>query len=213
MKLSEDQIALIRKVVIAKGIDYIDLQDELVDHLANAVTARLEENSSLSFQKVLHQECNKFGPFGFKKILRKRERYLINRSFKTCLRLLLDYFTIPKIVFSIVLYWFYFQLMLSVDSGLIMQVAKVLSVVLILANLLIYWKNLFSFGAKYLIVSVYRHALLIMAYIIFIIPLKEVSAESSPLFSAAILLLFSITVLISSSITHNLKIYFHKEYV
>lgn len=213
MKLSQEQIELIRKVVKAKGVDYIDLQDELVDHLANAVIARFEEKSSLSFQKVLHQECNKFGAFGFKKILKERKRLMINKSFRLYLKLLIAYFTIPKIVFSLVLYWFCFQLMLSVESNFVIRTARLISVVLILANLLIYWKNLFSYSSKYLIVSVYRNALLIMAYIVFSMPSKMVSAELSPFFSSAILLLFSITVLISSSITHHLRIYFQKEYV
>lgn len=213
MKLSEDQIALIRKVVKAKGVDYIDLQDELVDHLANAVTARLEENSSLSFQKVLHQECNKFGPFGFKKILRKRERYLVNRSFKTYLRLLLDYFTIPKIILSIVLFCTYYQLVLSTDVYILMRVVTLSSLVLILSNILVYWKSLFSYSDTYLTVKVYRNALLVMAYVIFHIVEKRWSEVISPYFSALILLLCTITVLISRTISLGVKAQIQKEYM
>ena len=61
MKLSEEQIEQLYAFVRKKGLMYIDLQDEMVDHLANAIEDQMTENPEITFDKALQIEYKKFG--------------------------------------------------------------------------------------------------------------------------------------------------------
>jgi hypothetical protein len=56
MKLSKDQITILKKLISYKGYPEIDLQYEILDHVACKVEVLLEENPKLAlddaFRKV-----------------------------------------------------------------------------------------------------------------------------------------------------------------
>lgn len=55
-------------------VEYVDLQTELVDHLAHAIEARWEKDSTIEFEENLQLEFKKFGVFGFSQIVEKRQQ-------------------------------------------------------------------------------------------------------------------------------------------
>lgn len=65
MKLSKQQLDLIKTFISKKGFVYADVQLEIIDHVANAIQDKLEGNSKLNFEEALHQVHASFGIFGF----------------------------------------------------------------------------------------------------------------------------------------------------
>ena len=72
MKLTEFQIQELYTFTQKKGIEYIDLQDELVDHLICAIEDELSKDPTLTFETVFKSEYKKFGIFGFDGVLMDR---------------------------------------------------------------------------------------------------------------------------------------------
>lgn len=50
------------------GFKYIDVQMEILDHVATAVEERMTENPGLTFQDAVNQTQASFGPKGFRQI-------------------------------------------------------------------------------------------------------------------------------------------------
>ncbi len=93
--LNVKQIQWIRTNIRNRGIETIDLEYEIVDHVSSAVEEKLAEG--VSFIDAYKSVVNAFGPFGFKKLqsqkyakLRKKGRRMIFQNMKS-------YFKFPKI--------------------------------------------------------------------------------------------------------------------
>lgn len=102
MKLSKEQIQKLYTFTRQHYVEYYDLQTELVDHLANAIEEQWQENPKLSFDEALQMEFKKFGVFGFMDVVEKRQEYLIKKYNKLVLKNLKTFFTIPKIIGTII---------------------------------------------------------------------------------------------------------------
>lgn len=102
MKLSKEQIQKLYTFTRQHYVEYYDLQTELVDHLANAIEEQWQENPKLSFDEALQIEFKKFGVFGFMDVVEKRQEYLIKKYNKLVLKNLKTFFTIPKIIGTII---------------------------------------------------------------------------------------------------------------
>lgn len=63
-------------------VEYYDLQTELVDHLANGIEMRWQENPHLQFEENLQTEFKKFGVFGFSEVVEKRKAAMEKKYFK-----------------------------------------------------------------------------------------------------------------------------------
>jgi hypothetical protein len=81
MKLSPDQITTLKKLISYKGYPEIDLQYEILDHVACKAEVLLEENPKLALDDAFRKVHSEFGIFGFssleksyKKAIRKRVR-------------------------------------------------------------------------------------------------------------------------------------------
>lgn len=110
MKLSEKQIEELYTFVRKKGIEYIDLQDELVDHLANGIETQCEEKPTLSFADTIQVEYNKFGNLGFDGIVKEKTKDLHRRSNLLYWQKIKQFFKIPHIVFSLSLFVMFYYL-------------------------------------------------------------------------------------------------------
>jgi len=84
-------------------VEYYDLQTELVDHLSNGIEVRWQENNNLSFEEALQLEFRKFGVFGFTDLVTERQVKMSKRYNKLILSILKTYFTIPRILLTIML--------------------------------------------------------------------------------------------------------------
>lgn len=65
MKLSKEQLDHIRGFISKRGFTAIDLQMEIIDHVACRIEDKLTKNPGLSFEQALKQTHAEFGIFGF----------------------------------------------------------------------------------------------------------------------------------------------------
>ncbi|MGY6520367.1 MAG: hypothetical protein ACXIUD_01470 [Mongoliitalea sp.] len=81
MKLSKDQIEQLKKMISHKGYPAIDVQYEILDHVACKIEELLEENPKLSLEAAFAKVHASFGIFGFSGL---EESYLkmIERRFR-----------------------------------------------------------------------------------------------------------------------------------
>jgi hypothetical protein len=98
MKLSEAQIDQLYAFTKQHFVVYYDLQTELVDHLANAIEAKWQQNPALSFEEILNTEFKKFGVFGFSDVVEKRQNTLNKKYQKLVWKHFLAFFKVPKIL-------------------------------------------------------------------------------------------------------------------
>lgn len=134
MKLTSEQIERLYQFTRQHYVEWYDLQNELVDHLANAIEQQWQENPKISFEDALQIEFKKFGVFGFMDVVEQRQLALNKRYNKIVWQHFKAFFTIPKIVatFSVVGIFFYMLLSLTKQAGIIINS-------FIIAALLIFW--------------------------------------------------------------------------
>ena len=101
MQLTSQQIDQLFTFTRQHYVEWYDLQSELVDHLANAIEAQIQENPNLTFDQALNIEFKKFGVFGFMDVVESRQAALGKKynaivwlHFKT-------FFAVPKIVLTV----------------------------------------------------------------------------------------------------------------
>lgn len=68
MKLSTQQLLKIEAFVKQKGVNYVDVQMEVLDHMASAIEHKMTENENLEFETALQQTHASFGIFGLSTI-------------------------------------------------------------------------------------------------------------------------------------------------
>src|SRR5690606_21304825 len=68
MKLTKQQIEYIRTFIKQRGFTAMDLQLEIVDHVACRIEEKMGENPALSFEEALQQTYAEFGVSGFSKL-------------------------------------------------------------------------------------------------------------------------------------------------
>ncbi len=109
MKLSPSQITTLKKLISYKGYSEIDLQYEILDHVACKVEVLLEEKPTLSLDDAFRKVHGEFGIFGFSdlaesytKNIEKRYRRFFREEVKSI-------FTSIRIIYPIaiasILYW------------------------------------------------------------------------------------------------------------
>jgi hypothetical protein len=81
-KVTEEEVNKLYDFTRKHYVEYYDLQTELVDHLANGMEERWEENPSLGFEENLRLEFKKFGVFGFMDVVEKRTSAMQKKYFK-----------------------------------------------------------------------------------------------------------------------------------
>ena len=65
MQLTKEQISEIKKFIHSRGFTHIEVEMEILDHVASAVEAKLETNPNKSITKAIHEVHAGFGPLGF----------------------------------------------------------------------------------------------------------------------------------------------------
>jgi hypothetical protein len=87
----------------SKRVQYYDVQVELVDHLANAIETRMQENPDLSFEKALDLTYQDFGIFGFSKIVSAKEEAVMERQRHFFYTTVKAHFRWPKLLLLLLL--------------------------------------------------------------------------------------------------------------
>jgi hypothetical protein len=65
MKLSPDQINTLKKFISFKGYEEIDVQYEILDHVACRIEILIEENPKFALEDAFRKAHSEFGIFGF----------------------------------------------------------------------------------------------------------------------------------------------------
>lgn len=100
-KISPEQAEQLFAFTIKHFVEYYDLQNELTDHLANAIEERWKTEPNLSFDDALKQEFKKFGIFGFMGVVESRRVALSKKYNRMMWGYLKEFIKIPQIVITI----------------------------------------------------------------------------------------------------------------
>ena len=144
VELTPEQINQIIDAINNKGCPYLDLQSEMVDHIACAVEQKLEEYPNLTFDSALKSVLRKKPATGFYNVVNQRERMLKAYWWKILFKEIVGYFTIPKILLLSIAMYLSYLLILTFEDICIWGI----SILLTLGTLLGYhnlgistWRN------------------------------------------------------------------------
>jgi hypothetical protein len=110
MELSEKHTEELYIFTRQHYVEYYDVQTELVDHLANDIEQISEENPNLSFEQARDKSFKKFGIFGFMDVVRSKESQMTKKYFKLILKFTKQWFQLPKIVLTLLIFFGFYQL-------------------------------------------------------------------------------------------------------
>lgn len=68
MNLNKEQLNEIKTFISKNGIKYLDVQMEILDHVASGIEERMAANMKLTFEEALKQTHASFGIFGFGRV-------------------------------------------------------------------------------------------------------------------------------------------------
>lgn len=108
-QLTTEQIDALFAFTKKHLVEHYDVQVELVDHLANAIEAQWKVNPNISFEDALQKEYKNFGVFGFSGLVEQKQVALQNHYWKIIKKEIISFFSIPKIIFSVTLFYVLFQ--------------------------------------------------------------------------------------------------------
>ncbi|MFD2602375.1 hypothetical protein [Flavobacterium suzhouense] len=109
-KITQEQNDQLFAFTIKHFVEYYDLQNELTDHLANAIEERWKTEPNLSFDDALKQEFKKFGIFGFMGVVESRQAALNKKYKKLMWGYMKEFIKIPQILITIALFYAVYKL-------------------------------------------------------------------------------------------------------
>ena len=104
MELTDQQIQELYKFTRKHYVYYYDVQSELVDHLANDIEEIWEEYPKISFEDARDKSFKKFGIFGFMDVVEAKEKQMHKRYWKIIWRFAKEWFTIPKVLLTVIIF-------------------------------------------------------------------------------------------------------------
>lgn len=113
MELTKEQLLQIDNYVYVSGIKYYDVRTEIVDHFANILEKRLDENPNLDFKKEIENIHRNFSDRGFQKLLKEKTTAVQKQFYKMSLQHLLTFFKLPKVIISGAFFYVFYWLMNS----------------------------------------------------------------------------------------------------
>jgi len=144
-QLSEKEIDRLFKFVRSKYVHYVDVQYEIVDHLASAIEEKQADNPSLSFNRALEEVYGKFPITGFVHFVAEKQSALCKFWWKKFLSFMLSYLKLPKVIISGFLVYF-FQLILS--NSFVITPKQVYYFLVVISFCCIAWRFFYGFEFK-----------------------------------------------------------------
>lgn len=127
MKLTENQIEELYKFTRKHYVYHYDVQSELVDHLANDIEEIWVAQPLLSFENARDKSFKKFGIFGFMDVIEAKQKQMNKRYWKILLRFAKEWFTLPKIIItSLIFLGFFFVLQIPNSEYILLGTLLVL---------------------------------------------------------------------------------------
>jgi hypothetical protein len=128
--LSEAQILHLFDFVKSKYVRYIDVQHEIVDHLASAIEEEMENDESLNFEQALSLVYSRFPITGFAEIIGEKEKAMTYYWWRKVFIYMKAYYTVPKIIFTFsltILLYFVISIFKSYGFAVIVITGVILS--------------------------------------------------------------------------------------
>jgi hypothetical protein len=139
MTLNQEQIEALFRFCEKKSVRYYDLQVELVDHLAERIEEEMKADHHLDFEAALQKVYKGFGLFGFAHIVQDKEKALRKQHNKLWLKEVGNFFTIPKILLTLLLALFFFTI-----GGFIPSEVRMLIVCIVWAGGYVFQMRIFN---------------------------------------------------------------------
>lgn len=109
MKLSKDQIEQLKKLISYKGYPEIDVQYEILDHVACKVEELMGQNPKLSVPDAFQKVHASFGIFGFSALEESYKKMIEKRLWGYYWKELKQLITSCRIIFPLGLLFIFFQ--------------------------------------------------------------------------------------------------------
>ncbi|ARV15919.1 hypothetical protein [Polaribacter sp. SA4-12] len=111
MELTKEQLLQIDNYIYSCGIKFYDVRTEIVDHFANILEQKLDENPDLVFKKEIINIHRNFSDNGFHKLLKEKTKSVQNKFYKQSFKHFITFFKLPKVIITIALFYALFQIM------------------------------------------------------------------------------------------------------
>ena len=108
--LNKSEIDRLYSFVQSKYVRYLDVQLELVDHLASGIEDLQSKDPNLSFETALNKIYRKFPVTGFHKLVEEKSKSLSKYWTRKMSLHLVNYFKLPRIIISFLIFIFLFSL-------------------------------------------------------------------------------------------------------
>lgn len=105
MKLTLDQITTLKKLISFKGYDEIDVQYEILDHVACRVEVLMGENKKLSLEDAFRKTHAEFGIFGFADLEESYKKGIQKKFWSKYWASLRTFFTSYRVLYLFILGW------------------------------------------------------------------------------------------------------------
>jgi len=109
IKLSKDQIEQVKKLISYKGYPEIDVQYEILDHVACNVEVMIEENPKLNLPDAFQKVHASFGIFGFSELEESYKKMIQKRLWGYYWEELKQLFMSYRMIFPLGLLFIFFQ--------------------------------------------------------------------------------------------------------
>ncbi len=109
MKLNKDQIARLKKLTSYKGYPQIDVQYEILDHVACRVEELMNQNSGLSLDEAFSKVHSEFGVFGFSELEESYKKSIQTKVLKNFWSELKNLFTSYRLIYPIGIAFIFYQ--------------------------------------------------------------------------------------------------------
>ncbi|MFT6334967.1 MAG: hypothetical protein ACJATI_001713 [Halioglobus sp.] len=186
-QLSTEEVRQLFNFVKSKSVHYIDVQFEIVDHLASAIEVEQASDPNLNFNSALQKIYGKFPITGFAMMILAKEEALSQFWEKRFFGAFISNFSYPKMIMSLILSAMIFFGLDFGDS----QVANYLSIIMkgsLIGTTVYICSNNFEMNGgheKYLFTKTYIQILFAVFIAIFFIPINLVFSEGSQLLQVA----------------------------
>lgn len=110
MGLTNQQIQELYFFTQKHYVEHFDVQSELVDHLANDIEKIWSKQPELPFEVAKNISFKKFGVYGFMDVVEEKQKQLSKKYFSIILQYIKEWFTLPKMIFSLMIFYSFFAI-------------------------------------------------------------------------------------------------------
>jgi hypothetical protein len=130
-ELSYIDISRIYSYVERTGVEFYDVQVEIVDHIASVIEEQMNMNPDKPFKEIFDATLSKFTDFDG--LVNEKRRQVALQYNRYVFQSLKSFFSWPKIIFTLLLTWFIYFFLDKADNQLIKLVeTKILQIGLII---------------------------------------------------------------------------------